>query len=64
MKDFLPGYQYENPRQTLHPMNVNHSLPYSGKWEANNPDVWKIMEPGLRIATRLLLSAHALPYVS
>ncbi|CAG8983494.1 hypothetical protein HYALB_00004294 [Hymenoscyphus albidus] len=55
--------QYEsNVRKNTYPMNVNYPLPYDGRWEANNPHVWKVLEPCLRLAQRLLMSSQTLQH--
>ncbi|CAG8970746.1 hypothetical protein HYALB_00001529 [Hymenoscyphus albidus] len=44
----LRGFpSYPNPRQELYNMTVNYPLPYEGKWEANNPDIWNVLKPSL-----------------
>jgi hypothetical protein len=35
----------------------------NGMWVASNDDVWKVLEPICSLATRMLLSAHLLPWV-
>lgn len=34
-----------------------------GFWTVGNPDVWKVLEPCLRLASRFLMSMHCLPWV-
>jgi hypothetical protein len=35
----------------------------NGYWSSENPAVWRVLEPCLRLASRFLLSMHALPWV-
>lgn len=35
-----------------------------GKWSLHNPVVERVMMPSLRLASRVLMSAHVLPWVS
>jgi len=35
----------------------------SGKWVARNSEVWRILEPIVRLASRILMSTHLLPWV-
>jgi len=44
----------------------DHMYPLSngnGIWSADNPEVWKILEPILRLASRMLMSIHVMPWV-
>jgi len=36
----------------------------TGMWIADNDEVWKVLEPCVRVASRLLLSTYLLPWVS
>lgn len=59
----LRNYNWPEYRRKLHPMSVNYTLPYEGNWEANNPHLWKMMEPSLRLAERLLMGTQTLQHV-
>lgn len=34
-----------------------------GLWSSENPEVWRVLEPCLRLASRILLSLNTLPWV-
>lgn len=34
-----------------------------GYWSVDNPDVWRVLEPCLRLASRYVMSMHCLPWV-
>lgn len=55
---------YPGLSKNLYPINSNNPLPYTGNWEANNPPVWKLLEPALRLTTKMLTSSQVLPWVS
>ncbi|CAG8953282.1 hypothetical protein HYFRA_00003489 [Hymenoscyphus fraxineus] len=56
--------EFTTPREAPLPMNINiPTIPYKGNWEANNPIVWEVVEPGLRIAEMLLMDRSTLAYL-
>jgi hypothetical protein len=46
------------PRDIFYPVNNGH-----GFWTVSNPDVWRILEPCLRMASRYVMSMHCLHWV-
>jgi hypothetical protein len=47
-------------RDKLYP--IGHG--FHGDWIADNPVVWKILEPVLKLASRILMHVHKTPWVS
>lgn len=45
-------------RDYLYPLHNENGL-----WSSDNPDVWRVLEPCLKLASRFLVSMHALPWV-
>ena len=51
------------PPQPEFTRNTLYQMDGGGDWSMHNDEVWEMMKPVLRLATRYLLSASSLPWV-
>lgn len=52
------------PRFTNHrPENFYKMINGNGYWTMGNDEAWNVMEPSLRLASRMMMSSHLIPWV-